>query len=65
MFRVACKFIIYVNNCPKKMRLYRVLLYFMQTALHVSDDTLIHRQEHIQIVITTSDAGLAVFATVC
>jgi hypothetical protein len=29
------------------MRLYTVLLYFMQTALHVSGDTLIHHQGHI------------------
>ena len=36
------------------MRLYTVLLYFLQTALHVSDDTLIHHQEHTQTVITTS-----------
>ena len=34
--------------------IYIVLLYFLQTALHVSDDTLIHHQEHIQTVITTS-----------
>jgi len=27
------------------MRLYTVLLYFLQTSLHVSDDTLIHHQE--------------------
>ena len=30
---------------------------FLQTALHVSDDTLIHHQEHIQTVITTSGTG--------
>ena len=36
---------------------------FMQTALHVSDDTLIHHQEHIQTVIT-SGTGRTVFATV-
>ena len=35
-----------VNNCPTRLRLYTVLLYFLQTALHVSDDTLIHHQEH-------------------
>ena len=28
------------------MRLYTVLLYFLQTALSVSDDTLTHHQEH-------------------
>ena len=36
------------------MRLYTVLLYFCKTALHVSDDALIHHQEHKQTVITTS-----------
>ena len=46
------------------MRLYTVLLYFLQTALHVSDDTLIHHQEHTQTVITTSGIGRTVFATV-
>ena len=46
------------------MRLYTVLLYFLQTALHVPDDTLIHHQEHIQIVITTSGTGRTVFANV-
>ena len=30
---------------------------FLQTALHVSDDTLIHHQEHTQTVITTSGTG--------
>ena len=37
---------------------------FLQTALHVSDDTLIHHQEHTQTVITTSGTGRTVFATV-
>ena len=37
---------------------------FLQTALYVSDDTLIHYQEHTQTVITTSDAGRIVFATI-
>ena len=36
---------------------------FLQTALHVSDDTLIHHQEHTQTVITTSGTGRTVFAT--
>ena len=45
------------------MRLYTVLLYFLLTALHVSDDTLIHHQEHIQTVITTPGTGRTVFAT--
>jgi len=31
----------------QKMGLDTVLLYFLQTALHVSDDILIHHQEHI------------------
>jgi len=47
-----------------EMRLYTVLLYFLQKALHVSDDTLICHQEHIQTVITTSGTGRPVFATV-
>ena len=38
---------------------------FLHTALHVSDDTLIHHQEHVQTVITTSGTGRTVFATVC
>ena len=37
---------------------------FLQTTLHVSDDTLIHHQEHTQTVITTSGTGRSVFATV-
>jgi hypothetical protein len=37
---------------------------FLQTALHVSDDTFIHHQEHPQTVITTSGTGRTVFATV-
>jgi len=37
---------------------------FPQTALHVSDDSLIHQQEHTQTVITTSGTGRTVFATV-
>ena len=36
---------------------------FLQTALHVSDDTVVHHQEHT--VITTSGTGRTVFATVC
>ena len=36
---------------------------FLQTALHVSDDTLIHHQKHTQTVITTSGIGRTVFAT--
>jgi len=46
------------------MRLYTVLLYFLQTALHVSDDSLIHHQEHTETVITTSGTGRTVFATI-
>ena len=37
---------------------------FLQTALHVSGDILIHHQEHTQTVITTSGTGRTVFATV-
>ena len=37
---------------------------FLQTALNVSDDTLIHHHEHTQTVIITSGTGRTVFATV-
>ena len=37
---------------------------FLQTALHVSDDTLIHHQEHTQTLITRSGTVRTVFATV-
>ena len=37
---------------------------FLQTAVHVSGDTLIHHQEHTQTVITTSGTGRTVFATI-
>ena len=37
---------------------------FLQTALHVSEDTLIHHQEHTQTVITTSGTGRTFFVTV-
>ena len=54
-----------IKNYPiNTMRLYAVLLYFLQTVLHVSDDTLIHHQERIQTVITTSGTGRTVFSTV-
>ena len=33
---------------------------FLQTALCVSDDTLIHHQEHTQTVITASGTGRSV-----
>ena len=36
---------------------------FLQTALYISDDTLIHNQEHTQILIPTSGTGRTVFAT--
>jgi len=36
---------------------------FLQTALHVLDDTLIHHQEHAQNVII-SGTGRTVFATI-
>ena len=45
------------------MRLYTVLLCFCKTALHVSDDTLTHHQEHTKSIIT-SGTGRTVFATV-
>ena len=37
---------------------------FRQTALHVSDDTLVHHQERTQTVITTSGTGRTFFAAV-
>ena len=37
---------------------------FLRTALHVSDGTLIHHQQHTQTVITTSGTVRTVFATV-
>ena len=37
---------------------------FLQTALHVSDDTLIHHQQYTQTLITASGTGPTVFATV-
>jgi len=37
---------------------------FLQAALHISDDILIHHQEHIQNIITTSGTGRTLFATV-
>ena len=37
---------------------------FLQTALHVSGDTLIHHQEHTQTLITTSGTGGTIFATI-
>ena len=37
---------------------------FLQTPLHVLDDTLIHCQEHTQTVITTSGTGQTIFATI-
>ena len=46
------------------MRLYTLLSYFLQTAQHISEYTLIHHQEHIQTIITTSGTGRTVFATV-
>ena len=41
-----------------------IICVFLQTDLHVSDDTLIHHQEHARTVITTSGTGRTVFATV-
>ena len=37
---------------------------FLQAVLHVSDDILIHQQEHTQTIITTSGTVRTVFATV-
>ena len=41
-----------------------IFIIFLQTALHVSDDTLTHHQEHTQTVIATSGTGRTVYATV-
>ena len=46
------------------MRLYTIFIIFLQTAVRVSDDTFIHRQEHIETLITTSGTVRTVFATV-
>jgi uncharacterized membrane protein YidH (DUF202 family) len=37
---------------------------FLQTALHISEDNLIHHREHTQTAIITSGTGQTVFATV-
>ena len=39
------------------------IIIFLQIALCVSNDNLIHHQEHIQTVITTSGTSRTVFAT--
>ena len=52
-----------MSTIVRQMRPYTVLLYFLQTALHVSDDPLIH-QKRTQTVITTSGTGRTIFATV-
>ena len=46
----------------QQMQLYTVLLYFLQTALHLSEETLNDYQEYIQTVITTSGTGLTAIA---
>ena len=46
------------------MRLIYSCTIFLQTALRVSDDTLIHHREHTETVITTSGTDRIVFATV-
>ena len=51
-----------INNCSTSCDYMQ--LYFLQTAPHVSDDTLIHHQEHVQTVFTTSGTGRTVFAAV-
>ena len=51
-----------VNNCPKDATIYSFII-FLQRYLHISDDTLIHHQEHNQTIIT-SGTGRTVFATV-
>ena len=44
------------------MRLYTVLLYFLQTALHVWGENFTHHQENTQTVIT-SGTGRTVYTT--
>jgi len=56
---------IYVNNCLTRCDYIQFVLYFLQTALHVLDDTLIHHREHIPTVMATCGTGRTVFATVC
>jgi len=46
------------------MRQYTVFIIFLQTALHVTDYSLIHHQEHTQTVIKTSGTGRTIFTTV-
>jgi len=43
--------------------IYTLFIMLLQPVLHVSDDTLIHHQEHTQTVITTSGTARTVFAT--
>jgi hypothetical protein len=50
-------------NVQQDATMYSFII-FLQTALHVSDDTLIHHQEHKQTVITTSGTGRTVLAIV-
>ena len=40
-----------------------IFIIFLQTALHVSSDTLTHHQEHMQTVFTASGTGLTALAT--
>jgi len=47
----------------KDATLYSFII-FLQTAVHVSDDTLIHHQEHTETAITTSDSGRTIFVIV-
>ena len=50
-------------NVQQDATIYSFII-FLQKALHVSDATLIHHQEHTQTVIT-SGTGLTVLAAVC
>jgi len=45
---------ILVNNCPTRCNCIQFYYIYAKTALHVSDDTVILHQEHMQTVITTS-----------
>ena len=55
--------LLFVSNFQEVATIYSFVI-FLQTALHVSDDTLFHHQEHTRTVITTSGTVRTVFATV-
>ena len=63
-WRIKMKMHIKMSIIIKRDATIYSFIIFLQTALHISDDTLIHHQEHPQAVITTSGTGRNVFATV-